>query len=237
MSEQDGAAAAPVIVLVEPTLSMNVGSVARVMANFGLRELRIVAPVCDPLDAAAQATAAGGLPVLEALRVYPTLLAAVEDVGRVWATTGLDRTLSKPWVHPRALAGELRASPARAALVFGPERTGLRNEHLVLADGLVRIPTNPDCRALNLSQSVGILAWEWSCAEGPVEAPEGPEPAPKGEVLAMVEALEATLVDGGRFPDPILRERAFRNLRASFLRATFTSAEVRTLRGIWRMLG
>lgn len=223
----------PVVVLVETSLPENLGAAARAMANFGLRELRLVAPEVPPDDPQAVAVAAAGAPVLAAARVFADLPAALADLHRVWATTALERTFQKPLLHPRALAPTLRGAAAAGqacAVVFGPERTGLRYEDLTLAEGLVRIPTDPACRALNLAQAVAVIAWEWSAAES--EAPPvQPTPAPRAELQGLFDQLEAALAAAGFLTEPSLSVRTVRNLRTALIRAGLTSQEIKTLRG------
>jgi len=77
----------PCIILVNPFLDMNVGSVSRAMLNFGLTELRIVDPRCDHLSDAARSLAAGSVELLEQAKVYATLKEAVADLQCVMATT------------------------------------------------------------------------------------------------------------------------------------------------------
>lgn len=223
----------PAVVLVGTRLPANLGSVARVMANFGLRDLRLVDPACAPDDPGARAVATHGETVLAAARTYPDLAAALRDRTRVWATTALARDLPLPVVHPRPAAAEARAL-AGAAFLFGPERTGLVAADLARADVLVHIPTDPAARALNLAQAVAVMAWEWSAA--PWTPPVAPEPAPRAEVDGLVDHLVAAALRRGHYSEPRLRVRAVRNLRSAVQRAGFTRAEVRTLRGLVRVL-
>lgn len=225
--------ARPAFVLVETQLPENLGAAARVLANFGLDDLRLVAPAADPADPKAHAVAASGLRVLEGARIFATLADALADRQRAWATTALGRELAKPVLHPRALAASLHGAVAggeAVAVVFGPERTGLRYEHLELADGLVHFPTDPACRALNLAQAVGLVAWEWTAWDAPAAPPPGPTPAPRADQDALFAHLDAALT--GAFTEPALRVRTLRNLRTALLRAGLTSQEVRTLRGV-----
>lgn len=222
------------VVLVETQLPENLGAVARVMANFGLADLRLVAPEAPPDHPKARAVATHGLEVLERARVYPELPAALADRTRVWATTAIGRTTATPVVHPRAAAAAWRADP-EPAVVFGPERSGLREEHLARADALVAIPTRPEARALNLAQAVAVVAWEGSTVEAPPD--RLPTPAPRAEVDRFVDRLFARAVAGGMWSEPRLRVRAQRNLRGAIQRAGFTRAELRSLAGVLRALG
>jgi tRNA/rRNA methyltransferase len=231
----------PAFVLVSPTLAANIGAVARVMANFGLNDLRIVgdAPWDDPQ---ALATAAGGVEVLRGAARVRTLADALTDRDRVYATSALRKDLPLAVGTPRALGASLRADGAaarRTAVVFGPERTGLSLDDLSRADALVQIPTDPACRALNLAQSAAICAYEWRIAVDDGTPPgtpphphaPAPPPAPKEAVDGLVAHVAAALDERRQLGEPALRTRLLRSLRIAFGRG-LTTAEIQTLRGV-----
>lgn len=223
----------PVVVLVEPALPENVGAVARVLANFGVSELRLVAPACEPSHPQAVAVATHGAATLAAATVWPDLASAVADCTSAWAACSLPRHGEKVALGPRELAAELHAAP-RPALVLGPERTGLRAEHLDRCTGLVRIPTDPAARALNLAQAAAVLVWEWRAGDTPTAT--APAPAPLAEQAAWIDRFELELRRAGWLSDPAQRDKTARNLRTALLRAGFTRAELRTLHGALRAL-
>lgn len=230
------------IVLVEPSLPENVGAAARVMANFGLRDLRLVAPEHPPDHPRAVAAATHGEGVLAAARVYDTLPAALADRRHVWATTARPKELPLPAYGPRALGEALVAAEAEGAapaVLFGPERTGLRYEHLVHAAALVHVPTDPVCPALNLAQAVALVSWErWAAAGAGTPPLNGgaPPPAPAAAFDAWFTALTAAIDGVGWLSEPALRVRALRSLRVAFTRAGLTEAELHTLHGLVRAL-
>jgi tRNA/rRNA methyltransferase len=227
-----------VVVLVGVQLAENLGAVARVMGNFGLRELRLVAPQADPADPRAVAMATHGATVLAEARRFPTLAEALADRTHAWGTAALPRQRAARSLGPRALAGTLHAVPGRHALVFGPERTGLTDADVVPLDGVVRIPTAPEGRALNLAQAVAVLAWEWRAADDevpPVDA-SAPVPAAREAFEAWFARWAAALTDSGWLKDDVLRVRALDGMRAAFRRAAFTEEELSTLHGAVRTL-
>ena len=81
-------AAEIVVVLVEPAGPLNVGSVARLCANFAIAQLRLVAPRCNHLGEEARRMAVHGQAQLEQAATYPDLAAAIADCRRVVATSG-----------------------------------------------------------------------------------------------------------------------------------------------------
>ena len=161
------------LVLVEPAGPLNVGSVARLCANFGLTELRLVAPRCDPLDAEARRMAVHGLPLLENARHYASLADALADCRRVVACTGRLEGPPLPLEEPSAclpwlLSGQavvtggtdgLSDGPA-AALVFGREDRGLSNDELLQAGRLLTLSTDAAYTSLNLSHAVALVLHE-----------------------------------------------------------------------------
>src|SRR4029079_15352597 len=155
---------APVVVLVEPQLGENIGSVARAMANFGLARLRLVKPKVHWPNEKAQMMAAGADRVLEGALLYDTLQAAIGDCSFVVAATARAHDQAKPVVgadgaaallSPRVAAGETVAS------VFGRERNGLENDEVGLADAILTLPVNPAFASLNLAQAVIVAGYEW----------------------------------------------------------------------------
>src|ERR1700710_3048972 len=95
----------PVVILNQPQLAENIGAVARVMANFGLAELRLVAPRDGWPQARAWALASGASWALDDAKVFATLAEAVADLQVVYATTARNREVHLPVITPRDCAG------------------------------------------------------------------------------------------------------------------------------------
>ena len=62
---------APAVILCRTQMGENIGTAARAMLNFGLTELRLVAPPCGWPNAKAVVAASGAVEVLNRLAVYP----------------------------------------------------------------------------------------------------------------------------------------------------------------------
>ena len=145
----------------------NIGAAARAMANFGLTDLRLVAPRDGWPNKKAMAAASGATGIVDDVRVFDTAEAAIADLNFVYATTARIRDLPKPVVGPREAVAELRArEPAGQAtgILFGRERWGLTNEEVALADAIVTFPVNPKFASLNIAQAVLLIAYEWMAA-------------------------------------------------------------------------
>ena len=121
-------------------------------------------------------------------------------------------------------------------LLFGPERSGLDNDAVALADAVIEVPLNPDFSSLSLPQAVLIVAYEWRMAgmsaENEMIVSNDAMPASKAELHSLFARLESTLDDSGFFHVAEKRPITVRNIRNIFQRAGLTGQEVRTLQGI-----
>ena len=233
----------PAVILVRPQLAVNIGMCARAMANFGLSDLRLVNPRDEwprtgALRKGAYAAAAGAVHLLEGAKLYDSLESAVADLNFVWATTARERGQGKRILPPAIAMGEAaRAINAgdKQAIMFGPERTGLDNDEIAIADALITFPVNPAYASLNLAQAVLLTGYEWfRASQGDVlpfaEIDRSP-PAPREMMLSFFEYFEDELDKNGFFRPEGKRPVMQRNLRNIFHRMGMTEQDVRTLRG------
>jgi tRNA/rRNA methyltransferase len=234
----------PAIVLVRPQLAVNIGMCARAMVNFGLSDLRLVNPRegwprTGALRKGAYAAAAGAVHLLEKAKLYDSVEAAVGDLNCVFATTARERGQAKRILTPTEAMPEVAARTAageKLGVLFGPERTGLDNDEIALADAIITFPVNPAYASLNLAQAVLLVGYEWmQAANGtgvPFNLPERSPAAPREMVLSFFDYLEGELDRAGFFRPvgklPVMR----RNLRNIFHRLQLTEQDVRTLRGM-----
>jgi len=231
-----------IIILVEPQLGENIGMAMRAMWNCGVKQLRLVAPRDGWPNAAAESAAAGAVPVLESVQCYATLEAAIEDLPAVYATTARTRFMQKEVWTPRTLMNDpLFQAQGRVGILFGAERSGLSNDHVALADGIIEIPVNPEFPSLNLAQAVYAICYEyyhWQGDKGQVALPHKPldVQANKADLIALFHHLEAALDDTEFLTPPSKRPAMVRNIRNTLQRARMTTQEVRTWRGIIRTL-
>ena len=245
MTDRHSAAPAdtePAVILVEPQLGENIGAAARAMANFGLIDLRLVAPRDGWPNIQAERSASRADHVIAATRVFDRLEDAIADLSFVYATTARQRGVAKPVVGPKAATAAMQSRAARGqktGVLFGRERWGLNNDEVALADEILTLPVVPEFASLNIAQAVLVVAYEWRMAiEADVEtealpfsADEAP-PAPKSDLMALFDHLEAALEAVGHFRPVEKRPRMVRNLRAILQRAQMSESEVRAFRGI-----
>ena len=229
----------PAIILVEPQLGENIGTAARAMMNCALNDLRLVRPRDGWPSERAVAAASGADAVLDKARLYPSIAAAIADLVHVYAATARDRGMVRREVTPRQAAGEMRARIAAdepCGVLFGPERTGLLNDDLTLADTVLTVPLNPGFLSLNLAQAVLLVGYEWftAAAEAPAETLHTglSRPATKAELVNFFAHLEEALEKNGFLRNRESRPSMVRNLRSLFQRAQCTEQELRTLHGV-----
>ncbi len=228
----------PCVILNEPQLAENIGAVARVMANFGLSDLRLVRPRDGWPQERAWASASGASWPLDEARVFETLAEAMADLRLVLATTARPREALLPVVTPREAAGRLAEGHANGwpvGLLYGGERAGLETADIALCHAIVTIPIDPRFHSLNLAQAVAITAYEWRLTQADGPPPKftaAPEPAEQATVQGFYDQLESELEAAGFFHPPEKRASMVRNLRVAFGRAQLSDQEVRTLRGV-----
>ena len=229
---------APCVILIQPQLGENIGMVARAMGNFGLEELRLVTPKQSPLSERALATARAARRILENAKTYSSATEAVRDIAFLFATTARLRDMAKPVMCP-AQACERARQHHFVGFMFGPERVGLSNEDVVLADAIVTFPVDSRCPSLNLAQAVLLVGYEWarSAKIKKILAPPFELQANKGALLEFFEQLENALDNAGFLNPPEKKPSTVRKIRNIFQKASLSERELRILRGIVTALG
>jgi len=229
----------PAIVLVRPQLGENIGKAARAMLNFGLTDLRLVAPRDGWPNPSAGPAASGADIVLEKAQVFDTVAEAVADCAHVYATTVRKRGLIIPVISPEETGREIHLNDGPSAILFGAERSGLETDEVALAGKIVTVPVNPDFRSLNLAQAVIVVAYEWSKhvelavpTEGEPEEPRASQAHLEGLIGQLYDALEAA-----HYFHPPDRTPATKNtLRTILTKAGWSAREVQAMRGVIRAL-
>ena len=230
---------APVVILSHPQLGENIGASARAMANFGLSDLRLVAPRDPWPNKRAEAMAVGAVGVLEGARVYDSVAEAAAELSLVFATTARERGATKEVLTPAEAARRLHHAAAKGektALLFGNERAGLDNDEISLCDAVITIPT-AQFASLNLGQAVLLNAYEWFRAADTTPASRiehGPihRKPTREELIQLFEHLERELEASGFLFPPEKHDAMVRAIRATLHRARLTYQEVQTVRGM-----
>ncbi len=242
LNETDNNNLFPAIILVQPQLGENIGAAARVMLNFGFRDLRLCAPRDGWPNQHAIAMASGAGRLLDHAQVTTDLRSALVGINFAMATTARERDLVRPILTPQdAVLNLFQRSKTgqRTAIVFGPERSGLTNTDVASTNALIAIPVNPQFKSLNLAQSVAVICYEWmrTTTVGGKEAVRISQPlAEIADKAKFVDLLVEELEQTGYFYPPEKAEGMRLNLRGLFMRMDLTSPELRTLHGVRRAL-
>lgn len=236
----------PAIILTRPQMGENIGAAARAMLNFGLTDMRIVAPRDGWPNPRAVAMASGAAgQVLDRARVYPTLAEAMADIDYAYATTARGRELTKPVLTPASAMSDGRgraSSGERIAVIFGPERAGLENDDVARANAIITVPVNPDFPSLNLAQAVLLTGYEWARETLPAQPapqgrrPDGEAPATRIEIEKLADHWEERLIEKGFFFPPEKAPAMKLTLRNLWSRLPLTRADTRIFHGMLRQL-
>ncbi|MDR3449237.1 MAG: RNA methyltransferase [Alphaproteobacteria bacterium] len=234
----------PVIILVEPQLVENIGMTARAMMNTGLKELRLVSPRDPwPLGEVHQqrmaAASSGADEILVNARLFDTVEEAIADLNYIYATTSRTHDMVNRIMTPRAAIPDMIAragNDEKTGVMFGRERTGLVNDHIVLANAKITIPLNPEHTSLNLAQAVLLIGYEWYQAQDAtppdIVHTASSIPATREDYLNFYHRLETLLDEAGFFVTEEMRPTMTRSLQNMLQRAAMTDQEVRTWHGV-----
>ncbi|MDL2268754.1 RNA methyltransferase [Desulfosarcina sp. OttesenSCG-928-A07] len=228
------------IVLVEPQGPINVGSVCRVMMNFGFKALRLVNPCPAYHSLEARRMALKAESILSDAAIFPTLADAVADCHLIFGTTRRFGKYREDFLSPESAVRQIWSQPPgiRTAFVFGREDRGLHTAELDLCHFFVTIGTDPAYPSLNLSHAVALILYGLKTVENTYPHPETQPiamPAESRDIELMFQHMRRTLLDidylDEQNPDHILR--AFRRLWG---RGGLTGREVRILQGLWNRI-
>ena len=233
------------VVLVSPRNPLNIGAVARAMANFGFARLAVVAPYEPHWREARSAVEAED--VLRDARVCATLAEVVADCTLVVGTGTLTyRRPEQPVVRLPELAPLVRRElerGGRVAMIFGPEKHGLTREDLAHCHVLVEIPTDARQPSMNLGQAVAVCLYELAsrafaahAGAAAAEAAESEEPgARSAELERLAGVVEETMLAAGYRPHTM--EAANRHdLRVLLRRLSLSAADTRRTLGLFRRI-
>ncbi|WP_165380286.1 RNA methyltransferase [Candidatus Finniella inopinata] len=230
----------PIIILVETQLPENLGSVARVMANFGLSKLRLVKPQAQPLDPKAIALSVGAFDILDDVIITENFEEAVADLNYVFATTAYQRDMIKAYETPKTFVDLIKKpefQEERFGIVFGPERTGLTNDYMARCHKAITIPVNPDFSSLNLAQAVSVIAYEWFQSQSSQALKACIQLgkttlATQGQMNGFLNLLEKNLDQTNFWRVSTKKPIMWRNLQNLFTRLDLTQQDLKTLCGV-----
>jgi len=235
-------------VLVETSHPGNVGSAARALKTMGFDDLRLINPKIKNVatESEAIALASGALDLLESSQELNSLSIAVEGCSLVLGLTSRDREFGPPvldWESARTLIQKTASNQGQIAIVFGPERTGLDNEHLALCTHRVWLEANPAYPSLNLAQALMVCAYSLRQSlkqalgepELSVNREETAQLADPAAIAAMLEHWRDGLEAIG-YLDPNHPKKLMPRLQALFARSRLHKEEIDLLRGIAKQM-
>ena len=223
------------VVLVEPQGGLNIGSVARSMANFGFQKMRLVNPEVDHLGDDARRMAVKAAPILEQAEVFTSLHDALADCQLSLGTTRRFGKYREDFLHPDEIGGFIAPSTeiGTVSLVFGREDKGLFTEELDLCQRFITIPTDDRLPSMNLAQSVTICLYELSRAGYNGDVRHGRKKLADGKTLeSLYDHMRKSLLDI-EYLDPQNPNHILHTFRRIFGRALLNDREVRILRGLF----
>ena len=222
--------------LLKPSNPQNLGAVARAMKNMGLADWAVVELGTHDF-ATARRVAVHAEELLDRPRVARTLDEAVADCAWVVGTTPR-KVRGRRTLSPQEVAAEVLArAPARTAIVFGEERSGLTNAEALRCHDLSAIPADPEQPSLNLAQAVLLYAWEVRKASLTGAAPSRSTGslAPDADLSSIEQLLREVLRASGFLAGP--ERHAVRDLADVLRRARLTKREARMWTAALRTLG
>ena len=149
------------MILIEPENPGNLGSIARIMANFGVKELVLINPKCR-INKESRRFAKNAQKILDRARVNGfSILGKYDYLIGTTSKLGTDYNIPRSPMTPEQLAQKLRGiKKKRLALVMGRESEGLRNKEVKLCDFMVTIPTSRNYKACNISHALAVILYE-----------------------------------------------------------------------------
>jgi tRNA/rRNA methyltransferase len=224
------------IVLVSPQIPENIGSAARAMSNMGLSRLILVNPKNNDLNKIRKTATGKSVDIIEQMLVFDDLPKALGPYEYVVGATARTGSMRPSMTNPERLAHDLISVSRhnRIAILFGPEDSGLSNEHLKFCQTIVTIPTG-GFSSLNLAQAVMIICYELLKAQKDAPPESLPRLANRFELEGMYTHLQEILMKIG-FINPQNPERWMLNLRRFLSRLPLRAREVKVVRGICRQV-
>ena len=227
-------------ILSRPQMGENIGSVARAIKNFSMKNLRVVKPRCDwPNNKRAIATAVGAKDILKSSKTYNSLEDSIGDLDLVFASTSRIRKVNKKIISIFDLHKKIRKNQ-KIGIIFGAEASGLTNDEINCADYLVKIPTNKNFSSINLSHSAIIFCFEifknFLNNKISYKSTYKSSRANKSEINKFIKFLISGLDNKGFLQPDHKRSSMIRNISNIFYRVNLSEQEIRILLGIFSTL-
>ena len=226
-------------ILVRPQIGENIGSVARAIKNFSIKNLRIVNPRCTWPNDKALATSVGAKDILKKAEIYDSVEKSISDLDLIFASSSRIRKINKKTISVTNLKTKITKG-RKIGILFGPEASGLSNNEISCADYLVKIPSNKKFSSLNLSHSAIIFCSELfqHFSKTKIEYKTGYKSslANKSEVNKFLNFIIQGLDKKGFLQPDHKRQSMIRNINNIFHRLNLSEQEIRILLGVFSTL-
>ena len=222
----------PEIILVNTQLPENLGAVARGMLNFNFKKLRLVNPKFSMTNEKIVPVSAGAEGLLKKSKIFCSFSDAIQDFNYVIGTTNRIRAIKKKQISLEGIIKLISSQINFVAIVFGPEKSGLDNEHISLCDYVFKIDTNPKFSSLNLSHAVTIICNKIHNILKKSEIKinfKNNRIAKKKDLILFYEILEKSLDDSNFFKVQERKKVIFQKIKNIFSKTELTTVEVKTL--------
>ncbi|PPR43673.1 MAG: putative tRNA/rRNA methyltransferase [Alphaproteobacteria bacterium MarineAlpha8_Bin1] len=225
------------IILINTQLPENLGATARGMLNFNIENLRLVGPHFEMNNEKILPLSAGADHVIKKIKVYENFEKSIEDLDYIIATTNRERTLKKKKVNFNEIL-KLLNSKRKIGIVFGPEKSGLDNDHISLSDYILKIPSNKKFSSINLSHAVTIVCYEISkiIFRNIKSNDKIYDLAPKKELMNFYKILENKLEEKNFFMVDERKKITIQKIRNIFSKSLLNINEIKILLGILKSL-
>lgn len=220
------------IVLVDTQLPENLGSVTRGMLNFGFEKLRIVSPKFPMTNEKIAAVSAGADIVLKKSKIFDSFPDSINNFNYVIGTTNRIRAIKKKEITLKKMVELIANKNNSVGLVFGPEKSGLNNDHISLCDFVFKIDANPRFSSLNLSHAVTIICKKIydNLKKPEVKNNKGDSKiARKSDLMLFYQILEQSLDESNFFKVKERKKVIFQKIKNIFSKTELTHVEVKTL--------
>jgi len=226
-------------ILVRPQMAENIGSVARAIKNFNIKNLRMVNPRCNWPNQKALATSVGAKDILKSVKIYDSVEKSIGDLDLIFASSSRIRKVNKKIITVSNLKTKIDKK-RKIGILFGPEASGLSNDEISCADYLVKIPSNKKFSSLNLSHSAIIFCFEifQYFSNKKIKYKTGYKSliAKKSEVNKFLSFIIKGLDQKGFLQPDHKRQSMIRNINNIFHRLNLSEQEIRILLGIFSTL-
>lgn len=226
----------PTIILCKPQLDENIGAVARAMLNFDFHNLRIIKKDWKPSKLSFDVSAKADK-ILKNSKIFDNLEDAISDLQYIYATSNRKRILPTKVINLKEgvkIINNYRN--CKIGILFGPEKSGLSNEHISLCDKLIEIPLNKNFKSLNLAQSVLLVVYELFNLKPKRSTVVNNKKAKKKELIIFFKVLESYLDNANFFNIKEKKRIMMNNIKAISNKAELNEKEIKIILGIVKNL-